>query len=118
MVFWAPLALGAFVLSLISAVIAGLGGLGAFVYFAFLPAPLGMHAGYLNRTWLLCIYSAAIGLSLGIMVLVAGGFPAAMAAILSGAFATIPVGLGFLLGFILRTQLQQSRWSQRWSFRR
>jgi len=43
-----------------------------------------------------------------------GSVFAFLGAFCSGMFVIVPTALGYVLGLLLRTQLQRSRWDQRW----
>jgi hypothetical protein len=81
------------------------------------PAPLGLVAGYINRPMLLVFFQIVTAVIFGLATAaITGTSWATSSAFFTAILTLFPVGLGYLLGLLIRHLLMESRWSQRFFF--
>jgi hypothetical protein len=102
-------------IAIVSLVVAFALEAGMIAVLAIFPAPLGLLAGYVHRPTLLIVIQLVVGaMFAAVSMYGSGSVFAFLGAFCSGMFVIVPTALGYVLGLLLRTQLQRSRWDQRW----
>ncbi|MFP6676844.1 MAG: hypothetical protein VB878_17300 [Pirellulaceae bacterium] len=113
--FWLPALLASSAIAIVSLVVAFALEAGMVAVLAIFPAPLGLLAGYVHRPTLLIVIQLVVGaMFAAVSMYGSGSVFAFLGAFCSGMFVIVPTALGYVLGLLLRTQLQRSRWDQRW----
>jgi hypothetical protein len=113
--FWLPAFLAVFTTAIVSSIVAYFSGAGQLAFLAIFPVPLGLLAGYVQRPTFLIVAQVIVGALFALTtVWLSGSISALFGTACVCVMLVLPIGLGYLMGLVLRRQLQQSRWSQRW----